>query len=218
MRTCRRCAVRVEGTWSQCPLCGQPIEGSAVPSSFPDVPLRFSRRRVLRALFLMSLAVIGASLLVQLLFLRDLGGFRLVWFGVVSMWLVVLMAVRKRRNIAKSTVYLVIVIGLICGYWDYLEGWSGWSVTYAVPIVCGCSLLALLIIVRVTRIEVGEHIVYSGLAILLGLVPLIFLALGWVTTPLPAVISGALSLFALLAVGVLRGGDVRHELAKRLHL
>lgn len=220
MRDCPDCAVRIEGEWARCPLCGTRVGADTPPkpSPYPDVPLRFSRRRVLVALFLTSLAVIGVSFLAQLLFPRDLGGLRLAWFGLVSMWLVVLMAVRKRRNVAKNTVYLVVVVGLICVYWDYLAGWSGWSVTYAVPIVCGCSILALLIIVRVTRIEVGEHIVYSGLAVLLGLVPLVFLLLGWVTDPVPSAICGALSVIALAAVHVRRGGDVRHELAKRLHL
>jgi hypothetical protein len=45
------------------------------------------------------------------------------------------MAVRKRRNVAKGTVHLVVLVGLICVYWDYLTGCRGWSLTYAVPIL-----------------------------------------------------------------------------------
>lgn len=48
------------------------------------------------------------------------------------------------------------------------------------------------------RIEVGEHILYSGLTVLLGLAPVGFLAFGWVTNQLPSAICGALSLFALV--------------------
>jgi len=176
---------------------------------------------VLRVLFLASIAVILASFVVQLLLSRGLegiGALRSVWLGLITMWLVVLMAVRKRRNVAKGTVYLVVLVGLVCVYWDYLTGWRGWSLTYAVPIVSACSIVALLITVRVMRIEVGEHILYSGLTVLLGLAPIVFLALGWVNDPVPSATCGALSLVTLVLMQLARGPDVRHELAKRLHL
>ncbi len=221
MRRCTECAVDVEGFWTTCPLCSALLTGEAVPSPLPAVPLNFSRRRVLRILFLTSLGVILASFLAQLLFSReiaDIGFFRTVWLGLTAMWLVVLMAVRKRRNVAKGTVYLVVLVGLVCVYWDYLGGWRGWSLTYAVPALCASSIVALLITVRVMRIEVSEHIIYSGLTVLLGLAPLGFLAFGWVTNPVPSVVCGVLSLGALALVQLARGTEVRHELAKRLHL
>jgi hypothetical protein len=67
-----------------------------------------------------------------------------------------------------------------------------------VPIVSACSIVALIIAVRVMRIEVGEHILYSGLTVLLGVAPIGFLALGWVTNPVPSGICGALSLITLI--------------------
>jgi hypothetical protein len=221
MMRCPECAVGIEGEWTRCPLCAAPLAGEATRSPLPAVPLEFSRRRVLRVLFLTSLAVILASFVAQLLFHRSLDGIgviRSVWLGVTAMWLVVLMAVRKRRNLAKGTVYLVVLVGLVCVYWDYLTGWRGWALTYAVPILCASSIVALLITVAVMRIEVGEHIVYSGLTVLLGLAPIGFLAFGWVTTPLPSAICGALSILVLALLQVARGAEVRHELAKRLHL
>lgn len=221
MRRCTACAVDLEGAWGHCPLCSAPVSGDPVPDPMPAVPLRFSRKRVLRALFLGSLGVIVASFAAQLLFLRDsdgIGVLRSVWLGVSSMWLVVMMAAAQRRNVAKGTVYLVVLIGLVCVYWDYLSGWDGWSLTYALPALCASAIIAVLITVRVMRTEVGEHILYSGLTVLLGLAPLVFLVLGWVTNPVPSVVCGALSICALVMVQAARGAEVRHELAKRLHV
>ncbi|MDN6500194.1 MAG: DUF6320 domain-containing protein, partial [Yaniella sp.] len=62
------------------------------------------------------------------------------------------------------------------------------------------------------------HIVYSGLTVLLGLAPIGFLAFGWVTSPIPSAICGAISIFALVMLQIFRGADVRHELAKRLDI
>lgn len=225
MRRCEECAVTIEGAWSRCPLCSAPVAaptaGEESPSPLAAIPLTFSRRRVFRALFLVSIALILASFIAQLLFGQDvdgLGVLRSVWLGVSAMWLVVLMAVRQRRNIAKSTAYLVVLVGLVCVYWDYLAGWPGWSLTFVVPILCASSIVALLITVRVMRIEEGEHVVYSWLTVLLGLTPLGFLLLGWVTHPMPSAICGGLSLVALALVQMARGAAVRHELAKRLHV
>lgn len=221
MKHCAECAIDIEGKWNICPLCSHPVAGVSVRSPFPAVPLAFSRRRVLKVLFLSSLVVIVASFAAQLLLGRGpagVGALRSVWLGVSAMWLVVLMAVRKRRNVAKGTVYLVVLVGLVCVYWDYLTGSHGWSLTYAVPIVCASSTVALLITVWVMHTEVTEHIIYSVLTVLLGLVPIMFLVFGWVADPLPSSICGATSIVALVVLQLVRGADVRHELAKRLDL
>lgn len=221
MMRCAACSVDIEGDWARCPLCGSATTGDPSPDPYPTVALRFTRRRVLRTLFLSSLVVIAASFVAQLLFARDgdgIGVLRSVWLGIAAMWLVVLMAARKRHNVAKGTLYLVILIGGVSLYWDYLTGWHGWSLSYAVPIVCACSVVALLITVRVMQVEIGDHILYSGLTVLLGLAPVVFLAVGWVNNPVPSVICGIVAVLALALLQIARGRPVRHELAKRLHL
>ena len=221
MRRCAECSVVIEGAWTHCPLCAAPAVGEATPSPLPTVPLTFSRRRLLKVLFLTSITVIAASLAAQLLLGHRPEGFGVLrsgWLGVTAMWLVVLMAVRKRRDVAKGTIYLVVLIGLVCVYWDYLTGWRAWSLTYALPIVCASSIAALLITVTAMRFEATEHLLYSGLAAVLGLAPIVFLAFGWVTYPLPSAVCGALSILALVLLQLARGREVRLELARRLHL
>lgn len=226
MRTCTDCSLRVEGDWTHCPLCGSTLEGApsrgrAAPGPFPAVPLRFSRRRVLRVLALSSLGVIALSFLAQLLFRHDvetLSAWRAVWLGIVTTWLVVLMAVSKRRNLAKFIVYLVVAAGGVSVYWDFLTQWSGWSLTYVLPILCSASIIGLLITVRLIRMALADYVVYSGLTVMLGLTPIVFLALGWVGAAVPSVICGALSIAVVVLLLTLRGSAVRHELATRLHL
>lgn len=220
MSRCSACAIGVEGEWVHCPLCGEPVTGAATPSPLPDVPLQYSRRRVLTVLFLVSLGVILASFVVQLLLSHGdsgVGVLRSIWLGVAAMWLVVLMAVRKRRNVAKGTLYLLVLVGLVCVYWDFLTGWHGWALTYAVPIMCAFAIVALVITVRIMRTDIGEYIVYSVLTVLLGLAPIVFLAFGWVSTAIPSVICIALSVMAL-PLHISRARHIRHELAKRFHL
>lgn len=221
MRQCAECSVHIEGDWPECPLCAAPTSGQPTPSPFPDPPLRFSQRRVLKVLFAVSLIVIVSSIVNQLIFpdwFESIGDWRFVWLGVITMWLVVLTGVRKRRNFAKGTLYLLVILWFICVYWDYFTGWEGWSLTYAIPIVASFALVAVLIVVWTTRIEVGEHIIYSALTAVLGLVPAIFLILHKVSDPIPSIICVALSVFTLIVVAVVRWRHIRHELGKRFDL
>lgn len=232
MRRCGECEVAIDGAWESCPLCGAGLEpeggtnadaGTAAGASdpYPAVPLKFSRRRVARILLLSSLGVIAASLAVQLLFGHGddaVGVWRSLWLGVVAMWLLVITAVNERRNVARTALYLVVIVGLVCVYWDYLSGWHGWALTYAVPAMCGGSAIALTITLRVRRVEAHEHVVFSGMTMLLGVVPLVFMFLGWVTTPWPAAVCGGVSVLMLLGLQAVLGAEVRHELARYLHL
>ncbi len=67
MSRCTACAVRIEGTWETCPLCGASTVGAGTPAPFPSVPLTYSWARLLRMLLLVSLGVIAVSLAAQLL-------------------------------------------------------------------------------------------------------------------------------------------------------
>ena len=221
MRRCNECRADVEGSWTRCPLCGAALVGAASPPPIPPIPLRFNRARVVKALFVTSIVLILGSFVAMFLLRRtldDVGIVRSVWLGVCAMWLVVVMAARKRRNVAKGTVWLVVVLSLVSVYWDYLTGWHAWSVTYAVPIICASAVIAIHILVRLMRIEVGDYILYSGLTALLGLTPIVFWAAGWITHPLPSVICVALSVVTLIPLQIARLAETRHELSKRLSM
>lgn len=220
MSHCPDCDADVRGDWRGCPLCGEPLAGGSnpAPAPWPDVPLRFDSRQVMRVLLLVSVVVIAGAFGALVIFPAPFNGLRLTAFGLAALWLVVVIAVRKRRNVAKSIVYLVVVTSLLSLYGDYLGGWRGWSTTYVIPITCSASIIALLIAVRIARMRPGDYVVYSWLTILMGVVPALFVAFGWVTNPLPSWISVGLSVLMLVAMQAFRGGEIQHELSKRLHV
>lgn len=224
MRRCDACDLDVEGRWQRCPLCGAELRGEATEateSPLPAVPLAYSRSRLFRILLLVSLGVVLVSFAAQLFFpheLASLGTTRSIWLGVCAMWLVVLTAVRKRRNVAKTTAYLVVIVSLVCVYWDYLTGWRQWSLTYTVPVVCAAAAVGLLITVRLMRLEVGDYVVYSWQTVVFGLVPLLFAALGWTTTPLASIICGIVIVGIIAPIELLSARAMAHELGKRLHI
>lgn len=223
MSRCIECRVEVRGEWAVCPLCRAPLEpgggelgGAVAPAPWPDLPLRFDWRVVLRLVVWVSVLVIGGTLGAMVFI--PVPWVRLMVMGFATLWLVALITIRKRRNIAKVIVYLVVVFAGLCVYADHLSGWRAWSTTYVIPILCGASIIALLVAVRLARMRPGDYLVYSWLTLLFSVIPALFLAFGWVTHTLPSWISVAMGFAMLVWMQVFHGAEVQHEVRKRLHL
>lgn len=221
MRHCYNCKVDIKGDYNTCPLCHESLileNKSAEQNPYPDIPLRFNKQQVVKLLIIVSIVIIGLWFIIEGLSSRQITPLKLVLLGVMSMWLVVLIIIRKRRNIAKGIVYLIVSLSLIGVYFDYLDGFGGWSTTYVVPIICSFALIAMFIAVRVVRLEVGDYVLYLLIAALLGLIPALFLLFNWVTQPIPALLSIVLSGVMLILILVFWGSDILGELKKRMHI
>ena len=225
MRRCAACRAKVRGDWTTCPLCLTPLDEapaggppsevtSAAP--WPDLPLRYDRRVWLRVIGVVSLVVIAGTL--GTIVFIPIEWVRLMVMGFAALWLVALITVRKRRNVAKAIVYLVVAACGLVLYADFMSGWHAWSTTYVIPIVCGASIIALLGAARIARMQAADYLVYSWLTLLFSVVPALFLAFGWVHRTLPSWISVAMGFAMLVWMQVFHGADIQHELRKRLHL
>lgn len=217
MRKCQQCQVEVQGRWSYCPLCQTPLntQNDLKPSSFPDVPLKYDKQHIARWLVLLSFLIIFVTLGLGLMWQGRIQWLQAALFGVVTMWLVVLIIIRKRRNLAKSLLYLLVILSLLCLYLDYLIGWTGWSTTYAVPLICIATFIGMFVSSWLMRMQTADYILYLTTAALLGLVPVLFLMLDWVITPIPAWITIALNSILLMLIVILKGPEIWRELKKR---
>ncbi len=221
MRYCHHCNAPNRGEWDQRPLCQTTLDEAAdpvLPDPYPKIPLRFNKEIVWKYLTLISFVLIIAFLLIELIWIGRMENLQLALFGIMSMWLSVLILIRKRRNIAKGIVYLIVSLSLLCIYLDYLSGWSGWSTTYAVPIICSFAIISLYIAVRLVNLGVRDYVLYLLTAALLGLLPALFLTLDWVTTPLPSSLSVMMSAVTLVIILLYHGGEIWRELEKRMHV
>lgn len=220
MNQCPHCQVTIKGEWEICPLCATPLEKGSEKASdpYPAVPLKFDRSNVTKILLLVSLAIIFSTFLIGLIWRGKIFGLQGALFGIMTMWLVVLIIIRKRRNLAKSILYVLFSLSAICIYTDYTSGWTGWSTTFAMPIVCSAAILAMFLAVRLIKMELGDYVLYLLAAILLGMLPSLFLFFNWVSTPIPSWISIALSFVMLVSIFLYHGKEIRLELQKRLFI
>lgn len=221
MKRCTHCQVNIKGDWKKCPLCHQVLETEDKKNSnspYPDIPLRFDKKKTVQRLMLLSLLIILVVFTLGLFYPSPLGPLRVSLFGIMSLWLVALIIIRKRRNIAKGIVYLIVSTSLLCIYLDYMAGWSAWSTTYAIPIICISAIIAMFIAVRIVHLKVGDYILYLLTATLLGALPAAFLLFNWTTWAFPAQFSLLMSMLMFAWIIWRHGKDILSELQKRAQI
>ena len=138
--------------------------------------------------------------------------------GIISSWASIGAVVVRRRQVSKIVTWQVAILSLLVVAWDWIFGWQGFSLNYAIPIVLLTAQATLYILARALHLESGDYLVYLLLCALLGLAPLLFLIFSWVTVRLPSVICVGVSLLMIAGALIFQGDVIKHELAKRLHI
>lgn len=221
MNCCPACNTVVEGDWKNCPLCSQPLnhQGEKIKlNPYPPIPLRFDRKKGLSLLMIFTIISGLLFIVIEAIWLDQSQGFQLALFGIVSLWTVVYTVIRKRRNIAKSILYLLVIVSAISIYLDYLLEWNGWSTTYVIPVICIFADLALTIAVKVIFPEVGDYILYLLIVVVLGLFPAAFLFFNWTTNPIPSLLSMAVSIIMFIILMVSYRKVIIYEWTKRMQI
>ena len=222
MRYCKSCGVRVAGRREHCPLCQGPLEGRLEEDDreiFPLVPTLYQQYSLfLRVLLFLSIAAGTICLLLNFSLLGGSWWSLTVLMGLGMMWVVILTAIRRRGNLSKAIVTLAVVISLLLVLLDWRLGWRGWSVNYAIPVLMIFGTLGILVLSKLLGRKVsdyGIHLLVNGV---FGLIPLVFVLLGWATVVLPSLVSVGVSVLSISALLLFSSRDAVAELKRRLHL
>ena len=222
MKYCEKCKVKVAEDREQCPLCQGMLAGEydGCGGTFPHIPTIYRQFNLFfRILILVSVAAVVISLAVNIIFPQGGWWSVIVAAGVGSMWISLFVAIRKRKNIPKGLLYQVVVLSVLCVLWDWLTGWRGWSLDFAVPILFFVSLTAMIILTKVLlRGALSEQLVYLCINILLSFLPIIPLALGVLRVRWPSIICVAAAVVALAAILLFMDRSLKRELRRRLHM
>lgn len=219
---CEYCKVHIADDTSRCPLCQNALKGRQGPSSavFPNIsPREWKKRKMfLHILQFVSFAVVVLCLTVDALLPQS---YKFPWYvaaAVICMWVCLGNALLRRHNIPKNILWLVVWISLLAVAWDKFTGWFHWSVDYVIPALCVTAMVSVAIISRAMGRKLTEYMVYLIIDSLFGVVPLVFLLLGWVNVRWPSILCAAGSVLSMGALWAFQGPDMVEEVKKRLHL
>lgn len=224
MKFCKNCETNIKGDWRVCPLCQTPLEEKKSANSLEshtslqNFSLRFDRKKIYQSLTVFSIVVIILYFIIQAIWSFEFFGLEYVLFGLMITWLSILILIRKRRNIVKANVYLLVLFSLVSVYLDYWSGWQGWSLTFMIPILTTATLTAMLISTRFVHLRAEDYVLYLELAAILGFIPFLFLIFNWVIHPLPSLFSVLLSLIVFISTFKKHRDKIKDELQKRFHI
>ncbi|MDD2992392.1 MAG: DUF6320 domain-containing protein [Pygmaiobacter sp.] len=220
MQQCNHCKISVTGAPQRCPLCQGELTG--IPCGEEEVFPVLGQAKGMRLFFKIGIFCSSAAALICLAINFMLPG--PVWWagyvvaGLASVWLLVGFALRKRHNIPKTILWLVVLCSVLALLWDHFTTNNGWAIDYAIPIACSGAMVTLMILPRILRMRVSDYLFYLIIDILFGILPLVFYFTGLLNGPLiPSVICVCIALVSLCALLVFEGREMWQEVTRRGH-
>lgn len=205
-----------------CILCGNPLQVSdnteEYAELFPVIPPFYERHLAMRILIFISISAVALSFAINLIFPSAVNWAVFFLFGVLSIWLGIYIIVQKRYHIPKKIIWLVIILSLLALFWDWRIGWRGWSLEYVIPITIVSAMIIMYITAKIMKLSINDYITYALIDSIFGIVPLLFILLGWVEVIYPSVISIVASVIFLAAIFIFQGNAIRTEIRKRTYL
>lgn len=220
-KRCEYCKVEVRGNPDRCPLCQGSLTGTETEEDdvFPLLT-EHSRRfgLIVRSVLFLSFAAIVICLAVGELLPEAAVWPWYVAAAVGCMWLCLANVLIRRHNIPKNIIWMVVWISGLSLAWDYFTGWHHWALDYVVPALCLFAMISVAVISRAMGKEIEEYMIYLIIDGLFGIIPLLFLFMGWVQVRYPSIFCVAGSVLSLGALVTFQGERLREEVRRRLHL
>ena len=220
MSRCKQCNVEILDETERCPLCHSVLEKTVeVENMYPNV------RTMTRRLALLSRIYLFVAILVEalLIYLNELSDSEMFWSAIPGLamlygYLVLRYAILGKSGYKGKIIVLTLIAILMVVAIDFVVGYRGWSVNYALPSAILLVDAGILILMCINRRNWQSYMMWQIFMILCSVVPLVLYAVGIVTAPLFALLAFAFS--AALFLGTLIIGDrrARTELRRRFHV
>ena len=211
MSRCKQCNVEILDETERCPLCHSVLEKTVeVENMYPNV------RTMTRRLALLSRIYLFVAILVEalLIYLNVLSDSEMFWSAIPGLamlygYLVLRYAILGKSGYKGKIIVLTLIAILMVVAIDFVVGYRGWSVNYALPsaiLLVDAGILILMCMM------------WQIFMILCSVVPLVLYAVGIVTAPLLALLAFAFSTALFLGTLIIGDRRARTELRRRFHV
>lgn len=220
MSRCRNCNIEILDETERCPLCGSVLEHTvAVENMYPDV------RTKSRMLMRLSRVYLFCAILVEalLVYINIVGDFQIAWSTITGLalfyiYMLLRYAVLGKSGYRSKIVVLTLIAILMVIAVDFVVGYQGWSVNYALPSGIILIDVGILIFMVANRRNWQSYIMWQIFMILCSIIPLGLRLVGIVTVPLLAELALAASVFLFLGTVIIGDRRARVELKRRFHV
>ena len=221
MKYCRHCKVNIREEREKCTLCENILEEEIDEESeniFPKIQPFYESRLALKIMVFISIIALVVSFGIDMIFPSNINWPVLFVFAVISIWIGLIIIVRKRYHIPKKIVWQVFIISFLAVFWDYKTGWRGWSLDYVIPIACVSAMIIMYVTAKIMNLSIRNYITYIFLAGVFGIIPIVFISFNLVNVIYPSIISIGISIILLSAIFIFQGKEIKAEITKRMHI
>ncbi len=220
MSKCIRCQVEILDETERCPLCDAVLEKTVeVENMYPDVRVKSRKMSLISKIYLFC-AILAEAILVYL-------NIRLesqIWWCVITglslfyVYLVLRFAIIGKSGYKAKVIVLMMIAVSMVVIIDFVTGYNGWSVNYALP--SGILLVdAVIIVLMLVNIKGWQsYLVWQIFMIICSMVPMFLYLLGIVTRPELTLIAMGCSFFLFLGTFIIGDRRARVELKRRFHV
>ena len=220
MSRCKQCNVEILDETERCPLCHSVLEKTVeVENMYPNV------RTMTRRLALLSRIYLFVAILVEalLIYLNVLSDSEMFWSAIPGLamlygYLVLRYAILGKSGYKGKIIVLTLIAILMVVAIDFVVGYRGWSVNYALPSAILLVDAGILILMCINRRNWQSYMMWHIFMILCSVVPLVLYAVGIVTAPLLALLAFAFSTALFLGTLIIGDRRARTELRRRFHV
>lgn len=183
MSRCKQCNVEILDETERCPLCHSVLEKTVeVENMYPNV------RTMTRRLALLSRIYLFVAILVEalLIYLNVLSDSEMFWSAIPGLamlygYLVLRYAILGKSGYKGKIIVLTLIAILMVVAIDFVVGYRGWSVNYALPSAILLVDAGILILMCINRRNWQSYMMWQIFMILCSVVPLVLYAVGIVT-------------------------------------
>ena len=220
MSRCKQCNVEILDETERCPLCHSVLEKTVeVENMYPNV------RTMTRRLALLSRIYLFVAILVEalLIYLNVLSDSEMFWSAIPGLamlygYLLLRYAILGKSGYKGKIIVLTLIAILMVVAIDFVVGYRGWSVNYALPSAILLVDAGILILMCINRRNWQSYMMWQIFMILCSVVPLVLYAVGIVTAPLLALLAFAFSTALFLGTLIIGDRRARTELRRRFHV
>lgn len=220
MSICKKCNIEILDETERCPLCDSVLEQTdELENMYPNVRIMVRKMMLISRIYLFC-AIILEVLLVYINVVTE----SKTWWSVITglafvyVYMLIRFAILGKSGYKGKVLVLTLMAVLTAVAADFVSGYRGWSVNYALPAGILFIDSAILLVMFINRRNWQSYIMWQILMILCSIVPLVFSLSGVATAPFLGELSFVVS--ALLFAGTLIIGDrrARTELKRRFHI
>lgn len=220
MGKCHNCNVEILDETEYCPLCRSVLEPTdPVENMYPDVRFTMRRRMLASRIYLFcGLIAELALILINVLCTSTIWWSAISGLGILYGYMVLRYAIIGESGYRTKFVILSLIGLLNVISVDFITGYRGWSVDYALPGVILLMDLGLLVCMFVNHRNWQSYIILQISMILFSLIPILLNIFELERNPFLAFAPLTASVLLFAGTMILGGHRAMTELKRRFHI